>query len=287
MDVPRREVWLGRGVLAYAHQGGLKEGPASTSWAMRQAVAAGADAIELDVHRTRDGVLVCFHDETVDRATNGHGRISELTLSDLLALDPAHYFVPGEGEVPGREDADYPFRGRAATEPELRIATLESVLEHFGDVVLNLDVKETGPGVVRYEAELVRLLERFGRRDDVIVASFHDEATEAVRRLDPAMPTSAGVAGTAAFVAAVAQGERPPMPPYVALQVPRAFQGVPIVTRALVEAAHDVGVAVHVWTIDDEAEMAELVELGVDGIMSDRPSVLVQVLRRLGASWRR
>lgn len=287
MDVLPRDRWLGRGVLAFAHQGGIKEGPASTRWTMRRAVEAGADALELDVHRSRDGVLVCFHDDTVDRATNGHGRIADLTLAELESLDPGYCFVPGEGEVKGRSEDAYTFRGRAADEPELRIATLESVLEDFPGVVLNLDVKETGPAVVRYEAELVALLRRFGRRDDVIVASFHDEATEEVRRLAPELPTSAGVGATAAFVAAVAQGVEPPPPPFIALQVPPSFQGVNVVSPALVEAAHRAGVAVHVWTIDDVAEMEELVGLGVDGIMSDRPSLLVETLRRLGLSWQR
>jgi glycerophosphoryl diester phosphodiesterase len=287
MEDPGRDRWLDRGVLAFAHQGGIKEGPASTRWTMRQAVEAGADALELDVHRSKDGVLVCFHDDTVDRATNGSGRIAELTLAELEALDPAYYFVPGEGEVAGRDEDAYVFRGRSAKEPELRIATLEGVLEDFPGIVLNLDVKETGLGVVRYEAELVDLLRRFGRSEDVIVASFHDEATEAVRRLAPELPTSAGLGATTAFVAAVMEGIEPPAPPFVALQVPRAFQGLTVVTPALVEAAHRAGVAVHVWTIDDVSEMEELVALGVDGIMSDRPSLLVETLRRLGVSWRR
>ena len=103
--------WLDRRIVAFAHQGGAWESPSSTLFALRRAVAAGATAIELDVHATADGELVVCHDATVDRTTDGRGRIAELTLAELRALDNAYWFIPGADVTPGRPAADYPYRG--------------------------------------------------------------------------------------------------------------------------------------------------------------------------------
>lgn len=283
MDNP----WLGRRVLNYAHQGGAREAPSSTLFALRQAVAAGADALELDVHATADGELVVCHDATVDRTTGGHGAIADLTLADVQALDNAYWWVAGEVVAPGRPDRDYPYRGRAPAEAAFGVASLREVLEEFGGVFLNLDIKQTAPDVAPYEARLAALLREFGRRDDVIVASFLDHATEAFSAVAPEIPTSYGTGATALFWQAVHGGEDPPTPRsgQVALQVPTEFQGLTVVDEPFVAAAHRRGLAVHVWTIDDAEEMRRLVDLGVDGIMTDRPSVLDGVLREMGAGW--
>src|SRR5580704_11723247 len=111
-DSSRRSPWPSRRVIAYAHQGGAWEGPSSTLFAIESALAAGATGIELDVHATADGHLVVCHDETVDRTTNGHGSISELTLDELRALDNAYWWVPGEVVDHDRPDTDYPLRGK-------------------------------------------------------------------------------------------------------------------------------------------------------------------------------
>nr|MDQ3757985.1 glycerophosphodiester phosphodiesterase [Actinomycetota bacterium] len=130
-----------------------------------------------------------------------------------------------------------------------------------------------------YERLLAEVLRGFGRSDDVIVASFHDEATDRFRAAAPEVCTSAGTAATASFFFAVREGRTPPAMPHVALQVPPSHEGTVIVDAAFVDAAHEAGVAVHVWTIDDPDEMRRLLGLGVDGIMTDCPSVLAGVLR--------
>jgi glycerophosphoryl diester phosphodiesterase len=277
--------WLKRRVLNYAHQGGAREAPSSTLLALRQAVAAGADALELDVHATADRQLVVCHDATVDRTTNASGTIASFPLAQLQALDNAYWWVPGEVVATGRPEAEYVYRGRAPLDPSLRIATLIEVLQEFPEVFLNLDIKQTAPAVEPYETDLAELLLTYGRRDDVIVASFHDAATEGFARAAPEIPTSYGTLGTALFVQAVRTGSDPPAGRHVALQVPVAFQGITLVDEPLVTAAHRYGIAVHVWTIDDAAEMADLVQLGVDGIMTDRPTVLEEVLQELGVAW--
>ena len=275
--------WLERRVLNYAHQGGAKEGPSSTLFAMRQALDAGADALELDVHMTRDRVLVVCHDATVDRTTEGTGAISDMTLEEVQRLDNAHWWVPGsvvEFEAPAEQ---YVYRGRARDDAQFRIPTVVDVLEAFPATFLNFDIKQTAPVVAAYEEELARVLLDFGRTEDVIVASFNDASTDEFRKHAPQIATSFGTNGTAQFYAAARAGNAPPPSPHVALQVPRTFGDTVIVDEPFVEAAHAAGVAVHVWTIDDEVEMALLIELGVDGIMTDRPKALEAVLAETGA----
>ena len=270
--------WLDRRVLNFAHQGGAREAPSSTLYAMRRSVGAGAHALELDVHATADRHLVVCHDATVDRTTDGTGRISEMTLSQVQDLDNAYWWVPGEVVDPGRPDEDYPLRGRAPSDRDLRIPTLAEVLDAFPDTFINLDIKETAPAVEPYEGLIAELLREFERSDDVIVGSFHDGATDAFSAAAPEASTSAGTAAVAMFFFAVQDGAQPPPTRHHALQVPTALEGTTIVDDRFVRAAHDHGLAVHVWTVDDRDEMEALIDLGVDGIMTDRPSVLSDVL---------
>jgi len=280
--------WRQRRILAYAHQGGAREAPSSTLYAMRKALAAGAKGLELDVHATRDRHLVVCHDTTVDATTNGKGALCELTLAQVRALDNAYWFVPGEEVSPGRPPEDYPLRGRAPGHPELAIPTLTEVLEAFPGVVLNLDIKRTAPDVEPYEAILADLLGEHGRSGsgDVIVASFHDAALAAFSGLAPRVATAAGPGATGAFWQAVQAGTPPQFLPHVAFQVPVTWQEVTVVDDAFIVAAHRADMAVHVWTIDDPVEMGRLVDLGVDGIMTNLPSALAQVLADRGVAWR-
>ena len=274
--------WLERRVLAYAHQGGAWEGPSSTLHAIAAGLAAGATAVELDVHATVDGHLVVCHDATVDRTTESTGAIAELTLAQVRELDNAYWWAPGADVSPGLDPSAYPFRGRAPEDRRFGVALLEEVLEEFPGVILNLDIKQTAPAVEPYEEKLAALLHRFGRREDLIVASFSDLATEAFAACAPEIPTGAGTLAVAEFFRAVRAGEEPPPMRHVALQVPVSFGDIRIVDEQFVAAAHRHGLAVHVWTIEEEAEMEELCGLGVDGIITDRPSALAGVLQQLG-----
>ena len=278
--------WLDRRVLCYAHQGGAREGPSSTLWAIERAVSNGADAIELDVHATADGQLVVCHDATVDRTTNGRGAIAALTLAELLELDNAYWWVPGEVVDHDRPESEYPLRGRAPADPRLCIATLEQVLDGFPDTFLNFDIKQTAPLVAPYEEALARALRAHGRITDVIVASFNDTATDAFRAVAPEIGTAAGTMAVAGFWRAAHQGESLPDLPHVALQVPVTTAGVTVLDEVLMAAAREQHLAVHAWTIDDPAEMRSLVDLGVDGIMSDVPTTVVEVLAGAGVRYR-
>jgi glycerophosphoryl diester phosphodiesterase len=277
--------WLERRVLAYAHQGGAWEWPSSTLFAMRNAVAAGAHALELDAHGTLDGHVVVCHDPTVDRTTDGTGAISDLTLAQVKALDSAYWFIPGADVTPGEPESAYPYRGRAASDPDFTIASLREVLEAFPDVILNLDIKRSAPAVAPYERAVADLLAEFGRTDDVIVTSFDDQVTKTFHGFAPEVSTSAGTAATAAFFQAVRDGTEPPSDEAVAFQVPETYGEVVLVNERFVEAAHRIGKAVHVWTVNEEASMQRLVDLGVDGIISDVPTALVGVLNERRVAW--
>ncbi|HEY5251070.1 MAG TPA: glycerophosphodiester phosphodiesterase [Acidimicrobiales bacterium] len=280
--------WLGRRVISYAHQGGAWEAPSSTLFTIRRALDLGATGIELDVHATVDGHLVVTHDGTVDRTTNGQGPIHSLTLAEIRSLDNAYWFAPGADVSPGLEPGAYPYRGRAPDDHDFGIATLEEVLDlldgHPG-VALNLDIKATGPAVEPYEEKLAATLAGHDHLDRVIVASFLDVVTEAFRRYAPGIATSAGTLATAGFWRALNDGGEFPDLPYVALQVPAVFGEQVLVDERFVAAAHGQGLAVHVWTINEEAEMARLLDLGVDGLISDRPAALVELLDSRGAAW--
>jgi glycerophosphoryl diester phosphodiesterase len=286
-DEGRANPWLGRRVLNFAHQGGARERPSSTMAAFRGALEAGAHALEMDVHCSADGHLWVCHDPTVDRTTDGSGRIADLAAAELSALDNAYWWVPGEVvDHDAGEDA-YALRGRAPADPGYGLAPLEAVLEAFPGVLLNLDIKQSAPDVPPYEHRLAEVLRAYGRTDDVIVASFLDAALDAFAEHAPEVPTSAGPRAVSLLAMALATGDTIPaeVTRHAAVQVPPRFAGTDVVTVDSVARAHEAGLAVHVWTIDDPDEMVRLIRLGVDGIMTDWPSVCARVLDVRGEGW--
>jgi glycerophosphoryl diester phosphodiesterase len=193
--------WLERRILNYAHQGGSHEGPSSTLFAIDRALRAGAGAIELDVHATKDRQLVVCHDETVDRTTNGRGEICDLSLSELQGLDNACWFIEGSDVSPGQPGDAYVHRGKAPANRSFGIVTLEEVIHTFPGVPINLDIKRSVPEVEAYEELLAKELSRLKRDEDTIVASFNDLALRSFRarrlsplgtRLHPGSPLQAG-----------------------------------------------------------------------------------------------
>jgi glycerophosphoryl diester phosphodiesterase len=200
-------------------------------------------------------------------------------------MDFSYWFIPGADVSPGQPADAYPFRGRAPADPTFGIATLREVLETFPGVVLNLDIKQTAPVVASYEEALAHLLAEFDRSDDVIVASFLDPATDAFRVHAPDVPTSAGTMATAEFWRAAHAGEPIPPTPAVAFQVPERQGDLVVVDEVFVAAAHAAGKAVHVWTINEVEAMERLLGLGVDGIISDVPTMLAGALSDRGLGW--
>lgn len=260
-------------VLHISHRGGSAEAPENTLHAFKRAVRLGTDMLELDLHATADGEVVVCHDASVDRTTDGTGRIRDLTLAELHRLDAAHWFSPGTGAT--RTAGDYPLRGRASQDDDLRIPTLRALLEALPDTAMTMELKTGPPNAPAYHEAVAALLEAYDR--PVIIGSFSDSVLEAFRAHAPHRTTSASQTEATMFWAeqTVPAGRN-----IVALQVPPTFEGIEVVTEPFVVAAHDRGLAVHVWTVDEPQEMRRLLDLGVDGIMTDRPTVLAEVLGR-------
>jgi glycerophosphoryl diester phosphodiesterase len=270
----RSNPWLGRGVFHWAHQGGAREGPSNTLYAMAKGAEAGADGLELDVHRTADGHVVLIHDATLERTTSGCGAVAAHTLEELRRVDAAYWWVPGEVDDHGAPPDRYVLRGRAPADVDLRIPTLDELLERHPSAPLTIEVKAAAA-----VEPLVAVLRRHRRSEDVIVTSFKDSIVRRLRRQAPELSLAPGRVSNLWFFLRTLLRWPPRRSRYVALQVPPQYKWLRVVDARFVRAAHRCGLAVHVWTIDDEREMRELIALGVDGIMTDRPSVLASVLR--------
>jgi len=280
--------WLERRVLDLAHQGGEWEAPSNTTYAFRRAVRKGADMLELDVHATADGQLVVIHDATVDRTTEGSGRVSEMTLRQVRRLDAAYNFVPGRNAVRGLAESQYPLRGVRTGEREppgkpgrykrrdFRIPTLGEVFRRFPNKPINIEIKGDADSdfeSFRRNAEALAafLNARPERAGAVIVVSFNDAALARFHELAPAFSIAPGLGSVAAYFLASA----PPPPGTVAIQIPVQFEGVRVATPEFVQRAHADGYAVHVFPDHDEESDAlyeELLGICVDGIMTAYPT---------------
>jgi glycerophosphoryl diester phosphodiesterase len=246
-------------VLAFAHRGGAFhpdiEGLENTLQAFRHAVDLGYDYLETDVHVTKDGVLLAFHDTVLDRVTDTTGRIADSTYAEVQ---------------------------RALIKGSDRVPTLAELFDAFPAARFNIDLK--APGAV---APLARFLDDREAWDRVCVGSFSGRRLRRFRRLTGGrVVTSASPAEVAAYrvfpsrVARLVTRRRPRV-----LQVPQRLGRLTIVTPGLVRRAHRAGVHVHVWTVDDPDEMKVLVDRGVDGLMTDRTDILRAVLTESGR-WR-
>lgn len=265
MIATRRPYLVTHGTIGFAHRGGSKERPENTLASFGAAVELGYSYLETDAQLTRDGVVLAFHDESLGRVTDLVGAVADRTLEEIRRADAGYRFTPDRGRT-------HPYRGTGLTIP-----TLAEVLDAFPSARFNIDLKTD-----QVVAPLAALIERLGVADRVCVASFSDRRLRRFRRLTGgAVCTSMGkrAIATARLTSLLgrvrAQGAD-------CVQVPTSQGGVRIVDRRFVLAAHRQGLQVHVWTIDDRPRMERLVDLGVDGIMTDRPTLLREVLQARG-----
>jgi len=251
--------------IVIGHRGAAGERPENTLPSFERALADGAAILESDVHLSRDGVPVLIHDDELERCTDGRGRVRDHDVEALKRLDAGHHFEPAGGA--------HPYRGLG-----VRIPTLAEALAAFPRARFNLELKENVPGMV---ARSVAAVADAGRAADVLLTSANDALMAELRahvadaRIGVALGASTGE--VARFAVAALHGETPPPGP-MALQIPTEFAGRPLATRELVEHAHRHGVQVHVWTIDEPAEMCALLALGVDGIVTNYPARLARLL---------
>jgi glycerophosphoryl diester phosphodiesterase len=252
------------GVIAMAHRGGALHpdlrGLENTMHAFRHAADLGYRYLETDVHVTRDGRLVAFHDPVLDRMTGRAGALADVSADELAELR-----IAGEHAVP----------------------SMSELLEELPDCRFNVDLK--APGAVTALAELV---DHTGAQERLCVGSFSSRSLQHFRRLTTRRVATAAtprevalfLASSWAGVARLVRRRR-----FSVLQVPhlvpRAGGRIPLVTRSLVRRAHTVGLHVHVWTVDEPTEMDQLLDLGVDGLITDRTDLLKDVLVRRGL-WR-
>jgi glycerophosphoryl diester phosphodiesterase len=242
------------GLLAFAHRGGASQWPENTMPAFQGAIDLGYSYIETDVHATRDGVLLAFHDDQLDRVTDKTGIIAEMDFADVA-----------RARVSGLEP----------------IPRLEELLLAWPDVKINIDPKRdnaVGP--------LIRVLRDCAAEDRVCVTSFSTKRIAAVREaLGAELCTGLGPMAVTRLRFSSWSGPFAPLWGSIAggcAQVPIRQRGIPLIDPRFIARAHEMGLQVHVWTIDDPSEMNRLIDLGVDGIMTDQPAVLKRVLLERG-----
>ncbi len=252
----------------FAHRGSSGNAPENTLASFELAVEQGADILEMDVHATSDGHIVVMHDAVVDRTTNGMGPITGFSLAELKKLDAGYRFTPDGGKT-------FPFRGKGVTVP-----TLREVAERFPEVPFNIEIKECE---TPNEHTTYALLKELGHAEIVFLAGEKDFMVGRVRAVDAELPTNLCGPEVLEFIQRTFQDSwEGYTPPGSALQIPEQYEGIPVLTPELLEAAHRFGLEVHIWTVNEEADMRRQLEMGVDGIMTDYPDRLMTVVRELG-----
>jgi glycerophosphoryl diester phosphodiesterase len=253
-----------------AHRGESGNIPENTILALEAAIDIGVDVLESDIRFTKDNVPILFHDEDLARITGKDEKVRKKTLDELLQYDLGYNFSTDGGRT-------YPFRGRGQT-----VVTLEEVLKRFPDTILNLDIKDT---FKEAPDEVARILLENQRTEKIMIASFNPKQLKRFRKKAPMIPTSAHpnevrnfVIGTMMksmrfFVRTVK---------YKAFQVPEYYGSLQVVSPRFVAAAHVRDIAVHVWTINDRQSMERLLDMEVNGIFTDYPGILREVLEDRG-----
>jgi glycerophosphoryl diester phosphodiesterase len=256
------------GPLAFAHRGGAACWPENTLESFRGALAAGCRYLETDLRTSKDGAIVLFHDENLERTTNGYGKVADHTLAELKRLDAGYRFSP--------DGVSFPARGRG-----LEIPTFAELVAVATEARFNVEIKQRQPKMVRAVWDFIQahsLVER------VLVAAEQDVLVREFRRVSGGrVATSAGHDECLRFWLASRLGlARWLRPSYQALQIPEYAGRWQLVTPGLLAAARRLGIEVHVWTINESEDMRRLLRLGVGGLMSDYPERLVAAVGALG-----
>jgi len=247
--------------LVLGHKGAEGMAPGNTLAAYAQALKAGADVLEMDVQRTKDGHVVVIHDADVTAVSEGTGEVAEMTLAQLQALDAGYRF--------SSDGVGYPFRGKG-----LRIPTLAEVLAAFPNTPVNIDMKDHSAGMPE---ALLAVVDQADARSRVIVASFDGPTIRAFRDLAPDIPTALAEDEMLSFVILTRVGVGAFYhPPAKYMQIPVRQGPVLLATPAMVKLAARLGMEIHVWTVNDTGTIQRLIESGVQGIVTDYPARVAQ-----------
>ena len=271
-----------------SHAGGDQAAPHSTMFAFREGVLAGADALEMDVQLTADGVLIVQHDDTVDKTTNATGPVAGFTLEEIQALDNAHWFSPECWPCQDRPVQEYIYRGirtgdieppEGYSRDDFRVVTFREVAEAFPNLVLDVEIKGSFPDAVPAAEQLAAEIAELGLVDRTIVVSFDDDVIDVFHEISPDVAVSPGLTRLTEWFLNDAEIE----PYFEVFQVP-PFQGdIQVVDAETVQRVHDEGRELWVWPDDaSRQENAEfyglLIDYGVDGIITGRPAAMVEAL---------
>lgn len=257
-----------------AHQGGNLEYPDSTLIAYDAALKSNVDVLEVDVHLTRDNHLVVIHDDKVDRTTNGKGAVRDYTLAELKVLDAAYWWPYHSNDDINKQQVpinqDFPYRGMGASIP-----TLDEMFQRYPHHRFTIELKDNSAPL---RNALIAKIDEYDRWGSTLVASFYLDTLQQLRSAQPQAQTYAGESEIKLFyVLQLLRLEK--LFPYSvdAFAVPMTSGGLNLATPRFVQAAHNAGILVHYWTINAEADMKRLLEIGADGIMTDRPALLYQL----------
>ncbi|MBB3059676.1 glycerophosphodiester phosphodiesterase [Microbulbifer rhizosphaerae] len=261
LDLPHKDGPL---VIAHGDEAGGGLYPGNTLLHLQKMTELGVDAVELDLSLTADGHLVLMHDNRVDRTTDGRGSVADMTLAELRELNVAHNW--------SRDGENYPYRRQP-----LRIATIDEVFAALPEIPVIIELKNNDVKAARALCDSIR---RFGRQDRVIVSSFHQKVIGDFRRLCPEVATGAAVADALLFYAAqLLHLERLLSLRYQTMQLPMRYYGIRVFSPRFLHAARKCNLHLSVWTVNDIADMQHYIDLGVDGIVTDRPDILRSLLR--------
>jgi glycerophosphoryl diester phosphodiesterase len=248
-----------------SHRGGSLVAPENTMAAFQLAIARYAtDQLEMDVRLTRDGMVVVLHDETVDRTTDGQAPIAQLSWAEVQRLDAGYRFTPDGGRT-------FPFRGTG-----VKIPSLAEVLAATGLPVM-IELKESGADCRRAVAEIIRAA---GAVDRVCVGVWKGDVANRLADEMSELALFFPEPTARAFVSAALLEQRPPPSPFDVLALPEREGSLDLSSPRIVAAARNAGVRLQLWTIDDPTRMRQCLDRQVDGILTDRPDLLRQVMQQ-------
>nr|WP_263323259.1 glycerophosphodiester phosphodiesterase [Neobacillus sp. Marseille-Q6967] len=255
--------------LVIAHQGGELLAPSNTMAAFTNAANMGVDVLETDIHITKDGHLVAIHDPTVDRTTNGTGAVADMTLEEIQKLDAGYHFKDLEGNDSYRSKGVY-------------IPTVEEMFQTFGKMRIEIEIKDDNPPerIDEISSKLWRLIEKYKMEDKILIASFDQEMMNTFEKYAKGrVATTAGRSEVKNFVVAHKFFLRNIYVPKVdAFQIPTEDSDFDLTDQKLIDGAHRLGMQIHYWTIDDTETMEKLIDAGADGILTNRPDLLLELL---------
>jgi glycerophosphoryl diester phosphodiesterase len=254
-----------------AHGGAKKLWPENTMLAFDGSAQLGVDVLEIDMKITKDDVLVCHHDNTIDRMSDGEGTLGDYTYEELLLYNFGEGFEDLDGTYPYQEDT-------------VHLCKLEDVFDRYQDMFFTVEIKDRGERGLRAGELLKDLVEKYQLEERMIVACFDDEILTAFQGLENnRIPVSTSQKEATKFVitAKTLTGVFY-APEAVALQLPMEQSNLNLTRNHVINSAHKHNMAIHYWTIDDKEDMRMLIENGADGLMTDRPDIMLELLEEMG-----